>query len=300
MHTLVHWRLDEHIARGKLPLFVQIIRKGNHPAGLFHDHTCSEIAIVASGNAAHLTCRNLGEKTNVVPLREGDMLVIHPGVIHAYDLTADLELWNLVYDPKKLAMPPLDGGMLPLFQILFPQTPPEPERMTRPVLHLNRATLEAVQEKIKLLDRELTEFRPGALFAAMTLFMEIVVLLARSGGDDVIPSYVAPEFRIGNAIAYLNNHYADGKIPLDRLARSANMSRRNFCRYFRETTGSSAGQYLLRLRLAHAITLLGDSTLNLESIANRCGFCTGAHFSREFTRYHGISPSRFRKERQNS
>ena len=89
-----------------MPLWVVPIPAGKHHARSFHDHFHSELVIILSGTGEHLLN---GEKRSV---SAGDVLLIHPGVIHGYDKTADMELVNILYDAKRLYLPVLDGYSL--------------------------------------------------------------------------------------------------------------------------------------------------------------------------------------------
>lgn len=67
---------------------------------------------------------------------------------------------------------------------------------------------------------------------------------------------------------------------LDDLARTAGMSRRHLTRVFRAATGISITEYHNAIRLEHARALLGDRTITIDTIAQRCGFADGRHLRR--------------------
>ena len=106
--------LMQFIAFDKLPLWVVRIEEGEHPERIFHKHEYSEIVFILKGTATHLT-----EKSSA-QVKTGDVLVIHPGQIHAYDKTGNMELVNIIYDQHKLPIPLLDAYSLPLFKTFFP------------------------------------------------------------------------------------------------------------------------------------------------------------------------------------
>ena len=114
MQKFFHSTLDNFIGAGELPVWVVYRRKGVHPARLFHDHNYSEIAVIISGPARHILD---GEN---VPVAAGDVLIVHPGAVHAYDETGGMEIINLIFDPSRLSLPQLDGYSLPLFGKIFP------------------------------------------------------------------------------------------------------------------------------------------------------------------------------------
>jgi transcriptional regulator GlxA family with amidase domain len=74
------------------------------------------------------------------------------------------------------------------------------------------------------------------------------------------------------------------------------MSRRNFTRHFRQTTGTSFKQWLLNQRLAHAQRMLESSDAAIELIAQQAGFGTGLSLRQHFRAALDISPSVYRKQ----
>jgi AraC-like DNA-binding protein len=275
---------------------VKMVEKGTHPQLFFHDHNCSEIAIVLSGSAEHVAGLVNGNNNMRVPLSRGDVLILHPGCVHAYDKIGDFELCNVVYDRTGLIMPQLDGMMMPFFQKLFPQQAQELENMAHPVLHLNEEALEQARKIIEKIHSELCEPRPGALFASMTYYMQLIMFLSRYRNDSYVTRFAPPELRISNAISYMNSHFHQRKLSIDQIAIAANMSRRNFCRHFRASAGCAPGEYLLRLRLSQALQLLENTDAGQETIALKCGFSSSPHFSRIFTKFYGTAPSVFRNK----
>jgi AraC family transcriptional regulator len=63
-----------------------------------------------------------------------------------------------------------------------------------------------------------------------------------------------------------------------------------FRRFYRETMG----EYVQKLRIAHASKLLLDKDLPLSEIAYCAGFSDQSHFTRVFKRFVGITPGAFR------
>lgn len=82
---------------------------------------------------------------------------------------------------------------------------------------------------------------------------------------------------------------------IDMLAERAAMSRRNFTRYFRQTTGTSVKQWLLNQRLIHAQRLLETSDASIEFIAHEAGLGTALSLRQHFRAVLQTSPSDYRK-----
>ncbi|TMP82030.1 AraC family transcriptional regulator [Pseudoalteromonas phenolica] len=95
-------------------------------------------------------------------------------------------------------------------------------------------------------------------------------------------------------LKHLHNHY-DDKLDVEQLASMANMSPSTFHRNFKQITASSPIQYVKKLRLSKAKDLLQDQGLKVKQAAAQVGYESATQFSREFTRYFGLSPSDYAK-----
>jgi AraC family transcriptional regulator len=83
-------------------------------------------------------------------------------------------------------------------------------------------------------------------------------------------------------------------IALDDIASAADVHVVHLSREFRRYFNCTVGDYVRRLRVDHACTLLRDSASPLVDIALRCGFADQSHFSRVFHQYVGVTPAQFR------
>jgi AraC-like DNA-binding protein len=89
----------------------------------------------------------------------------------------------------------------------------------------------------------------------------------------------------------------EGDISLADLANDCGLSASHFSRAFRQSTGLSPHQWLLKRRVDMAKTLLPDRKLSLSEVALACGFSDQSHFTRVFARLAGISPGAWRRHR---
>lgn len=64
---------------------------------------------------------------------------------------------------------------------------------------------------------------------------------------------------------------------------------------FKRFGESTPGQYIMNLKLNKAANLLLTSELNVKTIAKMVGFEDPYHFSKNFKKFHGQSPSEYRK-----
>jgi AraC-like DNA-binding protein len=77
---------------------------------------------------------------------------------------------------------------------------------------------------------------------------------------------------------------------LDRLARTAHMSRKAFSQYFRKTTGMSPLQFALEAKLSHARNLVDAKENTVKEVAEQCGYSSIQNFIRAYKARYGRSP----------
>ncbi|MEH6385634.1 MAG: AraC family transcriptional regulator [Colwellia sp.] len=100
--------------------------------------------------------------------------------------------------------------------------------------------------------------------------------------------------RMTNAQNWINNNYTMD-ITLDKVANHVNISRSHFARQFRQHTGFSVIEYLLKVRCDAGAKLLASSNTDITEIAFASGFSNLSHFYRHFKRRFGITPGAFRQ-----
>ncbi len=126
-------------------------------------------------------------------------------------------------------------------------------------------------------------------------------LAAEAGGAETDPS-VVPEYNvhISRAIRLFERHLAQ-RITVAEVARACEITQAHLTRLFTEHFGVSPLQYYRRLRMEVAASLLLNTTRSIKEIAFELGYSNPFHFSRSFSRYADMSPSRYREQyyRQN-
>jgi AraC-like DNA-binding protein len=93
---------------------------------------------------------------------------------------------------------------------------------------------------------------------------------------------------------HIDSHLED-HISLEVLAADARLSLYHFARAFRQSMGISPHRYVIQQRVKKAQRLLAQTDLPLANIAVAVGFADQSHFSRQFHRLVGTTPSGFRR-----
>jgi AraC-like DNA-binding protein len=122
---------------------------------------------------------------------------------------------------------------------------------------------------------------------------EIVYRVLVSEQGDVLRLLTSNSSRFGHIARVLRRIHEDYASDLDvaSLAREANMGTSTFHHAFREATATSPVQYVKRIRLHRARTLLTTEGLSAQDAARKVGYASASQFSREYSRMFGSSPS---------
>jgi AraC family transcriptional regulator len=102
--------------------------------------------------------------------------------------------------------------------------------------------------------------------------------------DEPQNKYLRDEYiaRINRVIDYIEKNI-DKELSLESLANVANFSRYHFHRIFKAMMGETLNQFILRIRIERAATLLTHNPkMSITEIAFDCGFSGSATFARAF------------------
>jgi AraC family transcriptional regulator len=99
--------------------------------------------------------------------------------------------------------------------------------------------------------------------------------------------------RVNRAIDHAVNHLHEPPRLRD-LSRAARLSPFHFHRVFQALVGETPAEFVKRLRLEKALSLMARSPApSLTSIAHQCAFASSSDFSRGFKQHFGVPPRAF-------
>ncbi len=101
---------------------------------------------------------------------------------------------------------------------------------------------------------------------------------------------------IADITEYVHLHIGE-KLSAAEFAKKMAVSYSNFGKMFREHTGMSFSAYVLSCRMERAKEYLENPHIKIKQVAAKVGYRDNPqHFSRDFTRYAGLSPKEYRTQ----
>jgi AraC family transcriptional regulator len=98
--------------------------------------------------------------------------------------------------------------------------------------------------------------------------------------------------QLRRVIEYIHGRLAE-QIRLREMAASISLSPFHFARLFKQSTGFSPCDYVIRCRIERARQLLMRLDASTSEIAIEVGFCDQSHLTRHFRRILGLTPAKF-------
>ncbi len=99
---------------------------------------------------------------------------------------------------------------------------------------------------------------------------------------------------IYHAQKYIREHFQSID-NIREIAEFCGISHEHLTRCFKKETGQTPLQFLIKIRIEHALFLLLNSCDSIETIAIACGFQNGNYFAKVFRKYLSCSPEEYRK-----
>jgi len=252
--------------------------------GVYHDHDFAELAYILSGKGRYLV------NDKEFDVEAGDLVICNPGVKHTHIITnpkeptiefisgfTDFHFKNMAVNSIQLK----DGGY---------------------ILHTTSELKQEISMHCYAMIAEREGNKSGRYFMFKTHLMQMLLLVMREIDDAECCEQKGCNFEtynknyaVNRIINYLNENY-EQKISLEQIAHNMYLSPVYISKIFKEETGESPINYLIKIRLERAKEiLLEDDDKSIKSIANNVGYDDVYHFSKLFKKYYGISPLYYKK-----
>lgn len=104
----------------------------------------------------------------------------------------------------------------------------------------------------------------------------------------------ASEGIVETVVSYIKTHI-DEDMPIELLAKQANISPRHLARLFQRDMGKPIGEFITEQRMQLACELLRDPAISVTLVADRVGYNNYSYFIRLFKRTNGVTPGEYQR-----
>lgn len=141
--------------------------------------------------------------------------------------------------------------------------------------------------------REAARVFGGPSQTGLTVAQRSICEILLAGYEEEKRAYV-PDSRalqIAPAMEKIHAEFYKNELRIAELAALCGISEVYFRRIFHALYGKSPKEYVIDMRIERARRLLSDGGFTVREVAALCGYFEETHFSREFKRHVGCSPS---------
>lgn len=246
-----------------------------HPRILHAHEDFVEIILIVSGESEYL----IHNRKRII--RAGDLLVYNAGVVHDEVSGPDTKIGSFCVAVGGLHMPGLRRNAL---------LPDEAGY----VFSTNGA-FDDIRTIYGMMFRSLSAGEVQAeAFADSLMHALLIKVLAVAGNCPADPAPDDEPHTLACLVKEYIDHYYMEPITLQTMGDALHFSPYYLAHVFKEMSGYSPIQYLLRRRIGEAQTLLISTSLPVSRIAEMVGYETQSYFNWQFTKHVGISPKKFR------
>ncbi|UWP58208.1 helix-turn-helix transcriptional regulator [Ruminococcus gauvreauii] len=244
---------------------------------LMHQHSdCFEVLLIHKGRGLY----TLGYHQYEVC--EGDIILCNSNTVHEEVPKTWQGYQTLCFAITNLCMPGLPSNHL------------IDERQC-PVFH-QPDQFHDICTLMKMMDRHARSMQPGDREICQNLMLSCMALINQmieGRQEQTVPKERSLCIEVED---YIGRHYSED-LTLETLGKEFHISSYYLAHLFKEQTGYTLKQYIIRRRIGEAQSLLMDTKTSVTDIAERVGFEDAGHFSRLFSKYAGMSPSEYRNKR---
>ena len=145
---------------------------------------------------------------------------------------------------------------------------------------------------IKIVDN-----KEEAKILGKSLVKELLYRILKGDNSDYLHKLLdntSNEAKISRSLKLI--HESDERFyNVEELAKAEDMSVSSFHSHFKKITAYTPHQYIRRMRLNKAESLISQDNLNVNEVATKVGYEDASQFSKEFKKYFGYSPKEAKK-----
>ncbi len=267
-------------------------RHHHHKKRDAHQHNGIEMAYVLNGQATHVIKEKYGSERKLT-FSQGQFVILDYHTSHAYlNCSNDFLLINILFRPElihgklagissfeELIAHPLIGFDYSMLR-------------ERPV---NRHFTDENKQIHLAFEKARKDFNNNVAGSGQLLRCHIIEIIVTTLQKLLINTPTTNSSTTISAICdYVDRHYKEN-ITLTRICQDNYFSLPYISKKFKKVRGISFEQYLQQVRVYQACTLLLETGMSVDAIANHVNYSDTAAFRKTFKKLMGKSPSAFRK-----
>jgi AraC-like DNA-binding protein len=262
-----------------------------------HRHDFVEIAFLARGSCIH------SYQDSEIMLIPGDVFTIAPRKEHSYKITDKTVIYNCLFYPAFL-----DNDwnrlnqMKGVFDFLYVEPYFREEIKEQTILHLDINETNYLESILELMLEEQSSKDEYYPIVQKATLLTVICFLGRSWEKQHRRDRKIHDGKrdlLACAIKYIEENL-DSELIIDEIASKAYLNPTCFRKKFRELTGMSPVDYINRLRISKARSLLKENIKSISDVASSVGINDPNYFARLFKSLENISPSRYKKNLNNA
>ncbi|MBI0577803.1 helix-turn-helix transcriptional regulator [Neobacillus cucumis] len=151
-----------------------------------------------------------------------------------------------------------------------------------------------IESLLEMMYSQISGEKPGAEETCSYLLPALITLILQIPQENLVLSK-SEESQLANTIkSYIDEHYIEDT-SLNILSQKLHISSFYLVHVFKEHTGFSPIQYIIRRRIGEAQSLLINTNESVTNIAGMVGYDNTSHFTTLFSKSVGMSPKKYRQ-----
>lgn len=244
------------------------------PRIMHSHHDIMEIVFIKEGCGSHV----IGDQK--YSTRKGDLLIYNSNVLHDEMANPNTSMSVYCCGIMNLKLKGLPANHLVSEEVSY-------------VLHSGEDA-DQIEALLKMMCTQIKKEKPGAEEMCRYLLCALISLILQIPQE--IKALSTPEKsllskRIRN---YIDKNYLE-EINLDSIAQSLSISPFYLVHVFKESTGFSPIQYIIRRRIGEAQSLLINTNYSVTQISGMVGYDNISYFTTLFSKTVGMTPKKYRQ-----
>ena len=257
------------------------LRHDRQPAFEIPQHSHPQHTIIIGMENALEAQWSIDGKFRNLQYNKGDVFIVPAGASHRAYWKQESEGMMLALEPHSVVSAAIDSLLNDRLEII-------------PQFAVTDLRLSQIAQWLLI---ELREKQMGSSLYVESLTTMLMVHLLRNycAVKQNIPDYKGglAQYKLKKAIAFINENL-DRDLRLVEIANLVAMSPYHFARMFKQSTGFTPHQYLVRQRLTKAKELLRYSDMAIADVGYTVGYKNPSHFAKVFRQHLKVTPKAYR------